>query len=220
MTKAEIPRCPGGWFAGSSQPRSRAGPRGWRGATRSCRRRGSRRCRGPRRRRVAGRGRARASTPWRSCGRPRRRMQGPRSSAPRSRPGRCCARWRSRATRSRRRRRSSRCSGRRWSGRRAILRSTGRAAPTRGGRRSRARRCPCGCRSEAACVTSPPRCRRLFETTDEFQARFSSVAGPDQAPGKPSPAPARHRPPGDGWPASSMTTVSPRWNPTSSWAMT
>ena len=139
------------------------------------RRRGSRRCRAPRRRRAGGRGRRRASRPSRSAGRPRRR--GPPRSAPRSRRGRCCARWPSRATRSPRRRRSCPSPGRRRRGTRASSHRTGHGGSSRDGRRrSRARSTPCGCRSEPACVTSPPRCRRLFETNDDSRASFSSVA--------------------------------------------
>ena len=84
----------------------------------------------------------------------RRRRRGLRSTSPTSRRGRRCARSWSRATRSRRPRRSRPWWGRRSRGRRAILRSTGRAASSRGGRRSRARRCPCGLRRSAVSSAS------------------------------------------------------------------
>ena len=105
----------------------------------------------------------------------------PSESAPRSRRDRCCARWPSRATRLLRRRRSCPTPGRRRRGTRASSHRTGRGGSSRDGRRrSRARSTLCGCRSEAACVTSPPRCRRLFETTDDSRGSFSSVAHFDQ----------------------------------------
>ena len=123
-----MPRWPGGWFAGSSQPSLP----GWPASVVS-----SDQVSPPSRlSKTPG-----ASTPTSTARAPAasaetfeifsaapRRTRGPRSSAPTSRRGRGCARPPSRATRSRRRRRSRRTRRRGSRGRPASPRRTGRAA--------------------------------------------------------------------------------------------
>ena len=212
---------PGGWVAGSSQPSLRARRRGSRASRRLRRRPGSRRCRAPRRRPAAGHRRRRRrdlrEAPTVLVGEALRGVLPGLAEIAAAPDDRAVP------TRSPRRRRS--CPALVVDGVvRHQLSQNGPRGSGRDGRRALEHGTPCGCRSVPACVTSPPRCRRLFEPMTTPAARFSSVAGLDQARvsikrERVGAAPTGDRPPGD--PCGHQRGHGrPRWNRTSSWLTT